>query len=56
MGALKIAYSNKKITPWGGMKLLKDFMDHLEIIPYLGKITKPDDSEISYLYNKGRLT
>ena len=41
MGELKIAYSNKKITPWGGMKLLKDFMDHLEIISYLDTLNIP---------------
>ena len=35
MGELKIAYSDKKVTPWGGMKLLKDFIDHLQILPYL---------------------
>ena len=28
MGELKIEYSDKKITPFGGMKLLKDFMDN----------------------------
>ena len=26
MGELKIEYSDKKITPFGGMKLLKDFI------------------------------
>ena len=37
MGELKIAYSDKKVTPWGGMKLLKNFIDHLERLSYLGK-------------------
>ena len=27
MGELKIKYSDKKVTPFGGMKLLKNFMD-----------------------------
>ena len=27
MGELKIQYSDKKVTPFGGMKLLKDFID-----------------------------
>jgi len=27
MGELKINYSDKKVTPFGGMKLLKDFID-----------------------------
>jgi len=26
MGKLKIAYSEKKVTPWGEMKLLKGFI------------------------------
>ena len=41
MGELKIAYSDKKITPWGGMKLLKDFMDHLGVIPHLDELELP---------------
>jgi len=41
MGELKIQYSDKKITPWGGMKLLKDFMDHLSIMPFLKKLDIP---------------
>ena len=32
MGKLKIEYSDKKITPFGGMKLLKDFMDKTSVI------------------------
>ena len=31
MGKLKIEYSDKKITPFGGMKLLKDFMDKTSV-------------------------
>ena len=32
MGELKIEYSYKKITPFGGMKLLKDFMDKTNVV------------------------
>ena len=41
MGELKIQYSDKKITPWGGMKLLKDFMDHLGVMSYLSELNLP---------------
>ena len=41
MGELKVVYSDKKITPWGGMKLLKDFIDHLAILPYLKELDIP---------------
>ena len=41
MGELKIQYSDKKITPWGGMKLLKDFMDHLSVMSYLDELPLP---------------
>lgn len=41
MGELKIAYSDKKVTPWGGMKLLKDFIDHLHILPYFKELNIP---------------
>ena len=41
MGELKIEYSDKKITPWGGMKLLKDFIDHLQIMEYLKELDIP---------------
>jgi hypothetical protein len=41
MGELKIAYSDKKVTPWGGMKLLKDFIDHLQIFSYLKELNIP---------------
>ena len=29
MGELKIEYSDKKVTPFGGMKLLKNFIEPL---------------------------
>ena len=32
MGELKIEYSDKKVTPFGGMKLLKDFIDKTNVI------------------------
>lgn len=41
MGELKIAYSDKKVTPWGGMKLLKNFIDHLEILSYMKQLNIP---------------
>ena len=41
MGELKISYSDKKVTPWGGMKLLKNFIDHLQILPYLNELNIP---------------
>ena len=41
MGELKIQYSDKKITPWGGMKLLKDFMDHLGVMSHLNELNLP---------------
>jgi len=31
MGELKIQYSDKKVTPFGGMKLLKDFIPNYAI-------------------------
>lgn len=34
MGELKINYSDKKVTPFAGMKLLKDFIDTSNIIKY----------------------
>ena len=41
MGALKIEYSDKKVTPFGGMKLLKDFMDKTDIIKDLESVNLP---------------
>ncbi len=41
MGKLKIQYSDKKITPWDGMKLLKDFMNHLGVISNLDELNLP---------------
>ena len=41
MGELKIQYSDKKVTPFGGMKLLKDFMDTTNIIKDLRDVALP---------------
>ena len=41
MGELKIQYSDKKVTPFGGMKLLKDFMDTTNIIDDLRSVNLP---------------
>jgi hypothetical protein len=41
MGELKIEYSNKKVTPFGGMKLLKDFMDKIKILEDLKQVDIP---------------
>ena len=41
MGELKIQYSNKKVTPFGGMKLLKDFIDKTNIIKDLESVNIP---------------
>jgi len=41
MGALKIEYSDKKVTPFGGMKLLKDFIDKTDIIKDLESVNLP---------------
>ena len=41
MGELKIQYSDKKVTPFGGMKLLKDFMDTTNIIKDLESVNLP---------------
>jgi len=41
MGELKIEYSSKKVTPFGGMKLLKDFMDKTNIIKDLESVNLP---------------
>ena len=38
MGKLKINYSDKKVTPYGGMKLLKDFIDQTNIIKDLRSV------------------
>ena len=37
MVELRIKYSNKKVTPFGGMKLLKDFIDKTNVISGLIK-------------------
>jgi len=41
MGELKIEYSDKKITPFGGMKLLKDFIDSINVIDDLKSVNIP---------------
>lgn len=41
MGELKIEYSDKKVTPFGGMKLLKDFIDRTNIIQDLESVDLP---------------
>jgi len=41
MGELKIQYSDKKVTPFGGMKLLKDFIDTTNIIKDLKSVNIP---------------
>jgi len=41
MGELKIQYSDKKVTPFGGMKLLKDFIDTTNIIDDLRSVNIP---------------
>ncbi len=41
MGELKIQYSDKKVSPFGGMKLLKDFIDTTNIIKDLESVDLP---------------
>ena len=41
MGELKIEYSDKKVTPFGGMKLLKDFIDKTNVISDLRIVNLP---------------
>ena len=41
MSALKIEYSDKKVTPFGGMKLLKDFMYQTNIVQDLESVDLP---------------
>jgi len=41
MGELKIQYSDKKVTPFGGMKLLKDFIDTTNILEDLRSVNLP---------------
>jgi hypothetical protein len=41
MGELKIQYSDKKVTPFGGMKLLKDFINTTNIIENLRSVNLP---------------
>ena len=41
MGELKIEYSDKKVTPFGGMKLIKDFIDKTNIEDNLRSVNLP---------------
>lgn len=41
MGELKIAYSDQSVTPFGGMKLLKDFMDQSTVLDDLRAVDLP---------------
>jgi len=41
MGEMKIVYSDKKVTPFGGMKLLKDFIDKTDIVKDLESVNLP---------------
>ena len=41
MGELKIEYSDKKVTPFGGMKLLKNFIDKTNVISDLQSVALP---------------
>ncbi len=41
MGELKIQYSDKKVTLFGGMKLPKDFIDTTNIIEDLRSVNLP---------------
>ena len=41
MGEMKVVYSDKKVTPFGGMKLLKDFIDQTDIIKDLESVDLP---------------
>lgn len=53
MGELKIEYSDKKVTPFGGMKLLKNFIDKTRVIEDLKSVNLPIGfSNIGYLYIK----
>jgi len=41
MGELKVEYIDKNITPFGGMKVLKDFMDKIDIYKDLREVNLP---------------
>jgi len=41
MGEVKIRYSDKKVIPFGGMKLLKDFMDQTTVMEDLKEVALP---------------
>lgn len=38
---LPIEYSSKKVTPWGGMRLMKEFLDRTEIRSFLNTLDLP---------------
>jgi len=39
---LKLEYTDKEITPWGGMALMKKLVDHTGIQEYLGTLALPE--------------
>ena len=41
MVKLPIEYSSKKVTPFGGMRLMKDLMDNLGIREYMKGLDSP---------------
>jgi hypothetical protein len=41
MGELKIEYSDKKVTPFGGMKILREFIDKTNIEDNLRSVNLP---------------
>ena len=45
MGKLKIEYSDKKITPFVGMKLLIDFMDKTSVIHDIQRVNLPQGDQ-----------
>ncbi len=41
MKELKISFTNKEITPWGGIVLLKKMLNHISIEEILSKLPLP---------------
>jgi len=41
MGEFKIVYSDKKVTVFGGMKMLKDYMDQTTVMDDLKAVDLP---------------
>lgn len=39
---LPIEYSSKKVTPFGGMRLMKDLMENLRIREYMKELDLPE--------------